>query len=97
MPPYPNIRIFQSVFTLSSFKYDAAEHNLYADASALRLRPSVPPADDISVVSHVTGRTVHFHLHDVVVHADGDIIAWHFKPQAAEMSCGVTDLYIDND
>ena len=93
MPPYPNIRMF----TLSSFKYDAAEHNLYADASALGLRPSVPPADDISVVSHVTGRTVHFHLHDVVAHADGDIIAWHFKPQAAEMSCGVTDLYIDND
>lgn len=93
MPPYPNIRMF----TLSSFKYDAPLARLDADASALGLRPSVRPADDISVVSHVTGRTVHFHLHDVVAHADGDIIAWHFKPQAAEMSCGVTDLYIDND
>lgn len=73
--------------------WDKVSGRFHVDASTLFLLPGVPMPRSLEVVSHRTGRTARYELHDRTDRG-GDVVCWNYRPAdgdpAAQTTRGVT-------
>ena len=77
-----------------NLNWDKASQCFHVDASTLFLLPGVPMPRSLEVVSHRTGRTARYELHDRRTDREGDVVCWNYRPAdgdpAAQTTRGVT-------
>lgn len=69
--------------------WDKASMCFHVDASTLFLLPGVPMPRVLEVVSHRTGRTARYELHDQEV-MGGDVVRWNYRPADGDTAAQTT-------
>lgn len=69
--------------------WDKQSMRFHVDASTLLLLPGLPMPRTLEVVSHRTGRTARYELHDRMAR-EGDTIRWNYRPADGDTAAQTT-------
>jgi hypothetical protein len=69
--------------------WDKRSMSFHVDASTLYLLPGLPMPRTLEVVSHRTGRTARYELHDREM-AGGDVVRWNYRPADGDTAAQTT-------